>query len=261
MAGTSQGEKLTVDYRAAQLAIRAGSINQLVELWRVVDPTRLSDTIDVFARAAAILAGSGYTESAVSAARYYPLFRRAEGVGAAFSVSIPGRPTVDSLAGEIRGAALLGIIDARRRGETPEGAKRNGFVRAAGALAKLILNGGRRTIIDAVQDDRRALGWSRVVGGDDPCAFCRMLAARGPAYKSRKSADFQPHDTCSCTAEPSFVAGPTAQAEEFARQWTEAQAWARENGISSAGTANPALNIFRQYLARQAADTPSEVSG
>lgn len=249
MALTVQGAQLTEAHRAAQLAARAGSLRQLVDLWRVVDPLNLSDTINVFAKAAAILAGQGYEQSGAISARYYSLFRTVE-IGAPGAAVRPAlRPGVDVLAGQIRGAALSGIIEARRGGLTVPQASQRGLVRTAGALGKLILNGGRRTIITATQADRQALGWGRVTSGG-ACAFCKMLAARGPVYKSAKAADFEPHDGCGCTPEVVYRGGDgPIQGNVYAAQWDAAQKAARSDGTSSTGTSNNALNNYRRYLA------------
>lgn len=261
MARTVEGARLTTAHRAAQLALRAGSVRQLLQLWRVVDATDLDGTIDTFAQAAALLGGTGFDQSGGIAARYYRLFRGAEGVpGAGPSTILAKRPSVQIMAGNLRGAALAGIIDARKAGFTPEAAKSQGLVRVVGALTKLVLTGGRRTIIDTTQRDPQALGWSRTTSGD-PCAFCRMLAGRGPVYKSDKSADFEAHDSCACGTEVVYRGdGPTEQSQEYAKEWKAAQAWARENGISSKGTSNPALNIYRQYLADGATASVSPVT-
>ncbi len=249
MATTAQGTALTEAHRAAQLTARAGTLRELVDIWRVVDPLNLGDTIGIFARAAAILAGQGHDQSALIATRYYSLFRRVE-IGAPGVAPRPApRPALDVLVGEIRGAALSGIIEARRAGLTVPGAAQRGLVRVAGTIGKLILNGGRRTIITATQTDPQALGWARVTAGG-ACAFCKMLAARGPAYKSAKSADFESHGGCGCTSEVVFKgdSGSTQQAE-YTQQWREAQADARATGTASTGTSNDGLNNFRRYLA------------
>jgi len=249
MARTRQGATLTEAHRAAQLAARAGSLRELIRLWAVVDPTNLSRTIDTFARAAAILAGDGEFRSAEISARYYPLFRRVE-IGAAGSVVRPAaRTSVDILASEIRGAALSGIIDARRGGLSVPAASQRGLVRVAGTLGKLILNGGRRTIIDAIHADPKALGYARVTSGD-PCAFCRMLAGRGPVYKTEKSANFEPHGSCGCVGEPVYPGSkPVGDAAKYAAEYAEAQRVARQDGTASTGTSNDQLNNYRRYLA------------
>lgn len=251
MALTAAGTALTRANQAAQLAARARSLQGLLRLWQIVDVTDLSGTINTFARAAALLAGEGFAESAVTAANYYSLFRRVEGIGALIVPTAP-RPSVDLLVGGLRGAALKGIIDARKAGMSTEAAKSQGLVRVAGELTKQVLAGGRMTITGAVTDDRKALGWARVTSGD-PCAFCRSLAARGPVYKSSRTADFAAHDHDACMPEPVYAgtqtkAGVAAQSAVYADEFKTAQVWARTSGTMSQDTSNNALNNYRRWL-------------
>jgi hypothetical protein len=251
MALTTAGTALTRANQAAQLAQRAQSLQGLLRLWSLVDVENLPGTIDAFAQAAALLAGEGFDKSAAAAANYYGLFRRVEGIGT-MVVPRASRPAAEYLAGQLRGAALKGIIDGRKAGMSLGDAKSNGFVRVAGALVKLVLGGGRMTIITAADTDRQALGWSRVTSGD-PCAFCRMLASRGPVYKSEKSADFEAHDHDACMPEPLYRGDPVKlgaaeQSATYLDEYRTAQEWARSSGTMSAGTSNNALNNYRRWL-------------
>jgi len=75
----------------------------------------------------------------------------------------------------------------------------------------------REALTDSVEaldedDDSPAIGWARVLTGEESCGFCAMLASRGPVYKSKRdalfvsnrSARFSPikrdkyHDDCDC---------------------------------------------------------------
>jgi len=251
MALTVAGTRLTQANQAAQLAQRAQSLQGLLRLWSIVDVTDLAGTIDTFAQAAALLAGEGFDQSAATAANYYSLFRRVEGIGTIVVPRAP-RPPADYLVGQLRGSALKGIIDGRKAGMSTSAAKANGFVRVAGALVKLVLGGGRMTIITATGNDRQALGWARMTSGD-PCTFCRTLASRGPVYKSEKSADFQAHDHDACMPEPVYRGDPVnlgvaQQSATYLEEYRTAQEWARASGTMSAGTSNNALNNYRRWL-------------
>jgi hypothetical protein len=252
VATTPLGGRLTTAYRAQQLATQAGSIRQLVVLWRAVDVTNLSDTIDVFAQAGALLAGRGYDASAESAAAYITTFREAE-IGSGIEARIAKRPATSYLAGQLRGAAISGIVDARRAGKSIDYAGGQGLIRTIGALGKLVLGGGRNTITGTVKADRQALGWMRATAGS-PCTFCRMLASRGAVYKSERSAGFESHGHCACTPEPLYsdtdrALGVAAQADEFKAEYDRAQAWAKASGTKSTETSNNALNDYRRWLA------------
>jgi hypothetical protein len=219
----------------------------------LVDVENLSGTIDPFAQAAAGIAGSGFDQSAAAGATYYGLFRRIELASAvAAGVTVAVTPALVLMAGQLRGAALKGILDGRRAGMTMSGAKDQGLIKVSGELTKLVLGGGRQTIIDGTATDGRALGWLRATSGD-PCAFCRSLAARGPAYKSEQTAEFHPHDHCSCMPEPVYrgdpaAVGVAAQSDKFHAEFRDAQAWAKASGTMSVDTSNNALNNYRRWL-------------
>jgi hypothetical protein len=83
-------------------------------------------------------------------------------------------------------------------------------VRMVGSAQYLALEGGRSVINRSVDADEMATGWSRVTDAD-PCAWCAMLASRGPVYKSAKTAGDprqggnRYHDACACQAWPAFT--------------------------------------------------------
>lgn len=62
-------------------------------------------------------------------------------------------------------------------------------------VAKEIENGGRRTTLRAVEGDPEVVGWARVQGGEDSCAFCAMLISRGPVYQFADTAGLDMDDT------------------------------------------------------------------
>jgi len=250
MAVTEAASRLTVEYRAEQLALRAGSIRNLMLLWKAVDPTRLGDTIDVFSHAAALLTSQGFDQSAALGEQYFTAFRGAENVrGRAPRIGLPAKPSLAKTQGLLRGSALSGIINARRSGASLQIASSNGLVNVIGTMAKLILSGGNNTVLNGVQADRQATGWARVTSSG-ACAFCRMLSSRGAVYRSERSAGFEPHDHCACTAEPIYgAATPLDQSKEHRNEYQIAQAWARQAGNLSSGTSNNALNNYRRWLA------------
>lgn len=265
MALSVLGADLTTAHRAAQLAVRARSIQGLMQLWRGVDPTRLAETIDVFSQAAALLAGHGFDESASAAVRYFESFRLAENAGGTAVAISAKRPPMTVIANDIRGAALKGIIDARRAGMSLTAASSNGLVRAIGTLSKHVLAGGRMTIIGSTDHDRKALGWARVTS-TGACTFCRTLSSRGPTYKTEKSADFQAHDHCACAVEPIYRGDPkgivaVAQTAVHRDEYNTAQEWARSSGTMSEGTSNNALNNYRRWLANGSPEPGGKTDG
>ena len=79
----------------------------------------------------------------------------------------------------------------------------------------------RGIVLDATRNmtlhTARANGgrWRRVTDGH-PCAFCAMLASRGPVY-AEDTVDFQSHRKCGCTSEMCFES-PDEWIAEYATQ-------------------------------------------
>lgn len=263
MASPDVAAELTRTYQAGQRRISRGLLAELLRLWRaVVDPSDMASFVR-FAELAAGLVGQRRAESAQAAARFYELFRASQvvpaqasallgvGAGAAPGLAVAEAPPLQdqAVAGVLRGAALAGFVGARRAGRDERRALDNAFVKASGTATRIVANGGRDTILQAVRNDEDALGWLRVTDGD-PCHFCLTLASRGPEYKSRATASFQAHDHCGCVAVPVYRGTPipasTRRAEEI---YVAAQRWARANSdLAAKGTANDALNNVRRYL-------------
>lgn len=107
-------------------------------------------------------------------------------------------------------------------GKTPRQARDISFVESSGVATRHVLTGGRQSLLTLLTDDPQVQRWVRVTDGD-PCAFCAMLASRGPVYLTEDSAGFRAHDHCACTAEPvySMDAPWPGRAQEFHRLWNE----------------------------------------
>lgn len=242
MAATTVGRRLTEQHRLAQLRISALTVARMRVLWRLIDPTRLDETTPGWLDAASTLVAAQAGVSAALARRYYRTFRAVEAGAAPAdvpSVSAPNRAAVET--------SLLVTGPYTLRGKLAEGvtferANSRALAASAAAAARQALTAGRNTLVVATDTDRRALGWQRVTS-IRPCAFCAMLAGRGPAFKNQRSASFQAHDSCACTAEPVFARNqpPPPQTERFAALYDEA----------AKGQPDP-LNAFRRaYEGRQ----------
>ena len=73
-------------------------------------------------------------------------------------------------------------MEPARKGMSEENSTDAAIEKFVAFAEKQIENAGRRTIIRAVDNDPKVIGWARVQGGEDSCAFCMMLISRGPVY-------------------------------------------------------------------------------
>lgn len=126
----------------------------------------------------------------------------------------------------------VGQKGKRARGKSVQQARDESFVEASGAAGRQVLTGGRQSLLRLVEDTPQVRGWIRVTDGD-PCAFCAMLASRGPVFKEGSFSRSDPrwigpgtakvHDHCACTIEPVYVTDTIwpGRAAEFRRLWRE----------------------------------------
>lgn len=183
--------------------------------------------------------------SSTLAARDYNQRRAAAGVGSNFTVRPASPPTVDHF------SKTLDYVYADPRATED---------RMVAAFTRLALQGGRQTVVDAVQEDRQARGWARETRGDC-CYFCAMLASRGAVYKNEHTAgreanakftgagEFKFHNNCHCVAVPVFGAfEKTAEARAWTRQWHDLR---RDLGRS------PSLLEWRQHFEGRTTDQPA----
>lgn len=114
-----------------------------------------------------------------------------------------------------------------------------------GRLARHAVQAGRDAVRDTA-DRSDNLGWARVLSGAENCAWCVMLASRGPVYKSEDSARAATtsHDFCDCV----FVLAPRRGRWEGQDRYELAEdLW----GEATRGFyGNDALNALRRQLAR-----------
>jgi len=240
MASTQRGRQLTEAHRVAQTRVGLQTVQQLVPLWRLLDPSAVDDTLAGWLRAVVPVVRRQNEVSAGLAANYYRLFRAAE-VGSPFAASVTLTADAERVVASMSATGPARLKAATGRGVLLDEAADLAFSASSSAAQRLALDGGRSTLIRAVDQDRAALGYQRVASGD-PCHFCLMLLSRGPVYGSEASAGFEAHDRCSCTAEPVFDrdTAPAPGAEAAQERWQEAT-----EGLSG----SEALNAFRVSLA------------
>lgn len=235
MARTPEGQELTAQHRTAQLALRARALQDFLRIWPIWEEEEES-----FARLVAVtvpLVGAYHQLSSALSGGYFDAFRKAEKAsGTAPALAAPALDrdmVITSLYVTGEGAMRKAVA----AGKTPAAAKRSAFVQASGSMSRHIFSGGRETLALSTASDRAAGRWSRVTG-DAPCAFCAMLASRGPVYLTEETGSFKAHDHCTCWGEPHYEGAEwPGRAREFRRLWNK-----------HAKGENP-LNEFRRALA------------
>jgi len=234
MAATVTGRQLTESHRVTQARLNAAVVTAARPLWRLLDPDRLEETTGDWIAAVVRLVTAHHSTSAALARRYWRAYRIAEiGQPPVGTLDRPGI-NVEAVATSLAVTGPVRIRRAARTGRDVTRATRIAEASSAAAAGRHVLSGGRDTVIRAVRTDRRALGWARATSGD-PCAFCALLAGRGPVFGSEDSAAFQAHDRCSCTAEPVYSRDAPFPGQPHADLYREA----------AKGAEDP-LNAFRR---------------
>jgi hypothetical protein len=194
---------LTEGHRRQQLALRAVTLRELRRLWPGLDPRRLDATYPGWAVAVARLTRDHHRISATLAIRYLRALRKEAGLPGAPPLGTLARLPAEQIATSLTATSIAPIKKATARGVPLAQAAANAFVSSSGAATRLVLNGGRDTVLASVAADEQARGWRRVTSGRG-CGFCQMLAGRGAVY-TEATADFASHDHCSCAAEPVYT--------------------------------------------------------
>ena len=192
--------QLTQVHRRQQLALRKATMEQVEKVWPALDWADLDKTYPGFAAEVAALVSKNRNTSSGLAAAYLRAFRVASGRSGDVRIVVPPMDPqqfkvslrVTSLVAAKKSAALLVPADV---------AMTNALTQSAGAMARLVLNGGRETVNQTIRADDKATGWRRVLGGGG-CDFCRLLAGR---VYPRDNADFEAHGKCGCTSEPVYA--------------------------------------------------------
>lgn len=199
MATQAQLEALTT-YRAAQSAVRAGSLRDMLGLWRLIDWRRLDKTYPDWERAVTTLVHRDEKVLNDLAAAYV---REAARAAKDFEAQIEIRAAQineDALAASLRVTSVARYVDGLRVGKSEEAASAAAQVASAGAATRHALDAGRGTVIDSTVASLG--GWARVTS-PGACAFCRMLAGRGVHY-SANNVRFASHDHCDCSVVSEF---------------------------------------------------------
>lgn len=223
MALTALGRDLTEQHRRGQVGLAGRYVAGATILSGEIDPARIDLTLTDTIGLLVTLTESLRRDSERLALSYLPAYRDVEAGSASMPLAAPGGFDAASTA---RRYALLAPMAKKRIGQgmAPREAIQGVLTRLSGVEMETVLNGGRRIVDLSALANPDSVGWRRVTDGE-PCAFCAMLAMRGPAYESAETAGEGRvyHARCGCTVEEVFGQWlPSAQE----RSWLEAYAQA-----------------------------------
>lgn len=216
MARTRAGRALTDDHRIAQIAIGDTYGELARDLAGLIDFDNLPASREALLVNGHALTAEGYEMSSSAARAYVNEFRLAEtGARSGPAITTPmgfRHVAVELNAALERGAALItsGIA-------TPEQARVLAARWVANSVQVNTMYGGRNTVVQSAYRDRDSGRWRRVTDGE-PCAFCAMLATRGPVYRE-ETVGFETHEHCGCGGE--IVYG-NWQPTELEQAWIDA---------------------------------------
>lgn len=207
MAATAEGARLTEAHRIAQARIGAQTVVRIRASWGLLDPNDLTGSTGLWLNAAMPIVQAQHQVSSRLAAGYVRAFREIEhGDTVGFSPVMSAGPDPDAVRTSL---TVTGPVTIRSR-MTQGLAAAVDIAQATSAAAAMrhALDGGRRTVLDSIDSDPAALGYMRTTRFG-ACAFCALLASRGPVYKSKRSALIthsgeRYHDNCQCGAEPVY---------------------------------------------------------
>lgn len=221
MASTAEGRELTEAHRDAQIQVGARAESVAFALWGRLDINDLDGSTPYWLASTTIAVNRQMLESQRVASAYLSDYRTAE-LGSVAPIVLAA-PTYTERALRFAGPVRVKRLIAAGMGAAE--AYEAALTKFGGMARRQAMMGGRLTVAATAGQDRRAVGWRRVTDGN-PCAFCAMLASRGPVYRDAAAADgIQYHAHCGCTAEPaySYSWNPTGDEERYVDAYVSAR--------------------------------------
>lgn len=205
MATTETGAALTEAHQARQVALKASATGTSLALWRLLDPEDLDGTMPGWLDANTAVVEQLHDRSQQVAGSYFASFAQTE-TGRFYDPPPKVPLNHDRLRANLAIAGPVQVKGLLRRGHPLDRALSTAQVRSAGEAARFTLEGHRNMLLGAMTADfgsnPRPVGYARVTAAS-PCAFCAMLASRGPVF-SQSTVGFRAHGHCACSAEPVF---------------------------------------------------------
>lgn len=194
------------------------AMRDLVAFWRQLDTTDARAATEAV-RAVVAELGPAYAFAAGGVtADWYDELRDEAQVRAPYRARVAEPPNAERL--EILARWSTGSLF----GADPD--DRLALSKLAGGLQRVVADGSRDTVAWNVREDPAGPMYARHTSGR-ACAFCRMLATRGPVYRSERTAGGDYHDDCHCVAVPVWDVD-AHEDPPYVEEWREQYAAARE---------------------------------
>lgn len=251
---TESGGALTTAHSVAQAALAAQVAAAMRTTWDLLDPTNISESVERWLAATVPVVMEGRQRSSALAGAYLTAFAAAEiGAEVAAPVAASGAATVQQVTTSLRVTGPTGILARSSTGMPVARSSQLSLQGVMGSSARQTLSGGRETLHAAIDGDGRIVGYARVLRGTRNCAFCAMLASRGPMYKSegnardvRAIAGNKYHDDCDCEPEPVFSRSGYRSPNDADRQAQLEDLWAASTlGYSGKDARNAFARAYR----------------
>lgn len=221
--------------RRAQAALAARARRDVARVWPKVVALPAPRVAPVMAEVLEAVAEKYGPAAGAIAADYYDELREGAKASGRFAPAVAALPEAE------RFKSLAGWGAGPLFGAEPDSAL--ALSRMSGGLSRIVQNVGRDTITDAVVSDPAGPTYARHASAN-ACAFCAMLATRGPIYTSSSNAGTlgsKYHDDCHCTVVPVFP-GQTYREAPYVKRWREAYA------ESPSGKTKEVLSTMREQL-------------
>ncbi|MDU7239808.1 hypothetical protein [Actinomyces sp.] len=231
----------------AKLARLADAV--VAESWSMLDPANLSASEAVWLDRLAARVQRLQQASSQLAEEYYQTYR-ANIVGAPLPKTQIPLQTLDfeRLRASLHVEGVVKTKKAIGRGIDTTQAMRLALKRVRGATGLVTRDAGRGLIVDMAYNDKAAGRWRRVCLNPSPCAFCAMIAGRGPVY-SEETSQFEAHAFCGCQPEPTFKAWePNEKEAQWRAAYIEAAETADDAGETRIAPSRRVKNQERDHI-------------
>lgn len=252
--GYAEQARLSERHRAAQARLQIIIAADVARIFPLLDVNNLDKSFGGYADAMTRVINARRRVSASLGATYYSSIRVDAIEDDQFTPVLSDTADSQQVFTSLLVTGPVAIKKAVSSGRDALAARDAALMATAKSAQRHVINGGRGTILSSVKRDNRSVGWARLTDGK-PCAFCSLLASRGPAYKSETTAQFKSHDGCGCTPVPvfDFNAPWPGRGEEF-RTLYDAEIAGKFNAGSRSGQsgqlsgkgANEALKEWRK---------------